>query len=161
VLAVVVLVGLAMTFITATSGLAAEPDTKKAAVAALRRYADMTNKRQWGRIYKMLYPGQQALLSSAQFVSCSKHRPELTISIDKIDDVRYEYQNIPRTNDSVRTVAITVDATARFGSKSLKNTSTENLIYADGKWRFALTEPNLENCNAARVPTGVPTTPPR
>jgi hypothetical protein len=89
--------------IAAQPAASAEPNTKKAAVAAFERYVDMVNRRQWGRLYTHLYPGQKAQISSGAFAAClDELRPNgVTVEIDDVLETYTEKVTIPGTADNV------------------------------------------------------------
>jgi hypothetical protein len=136
--------------IAAQPAASAEPKNKKAAVEAFERYVDMLNKQQWGRIYKRLYPGQQSQISASAFLTCMdvSGRAGITIEIDEILETYAEKAPVPGTADTVKTVAITVKTTARSGSASQQATDTVHQVYADGRWRIALTQSDFDECLA-------------
>src|SRR5689334_20832053 len=101
----------ALTIVVAAQPAAsAEPKNKKAAVEAFERYVDMVNRRQWGRIYTRLYPGQQKQVSAGAFTAClDELRPDgVTAEIDDVVETYTEKVTIPGTADNVKSVAITV-----------------------------------------------------
>ena len=135
--------------VSAMPATAAEPNTKQAAVDAFQRYVEMLNKRQWGRVYRILYPGQKERVSSAEFMAClDKRRPNgVTAELDDISDVYFEKVTVPGTDDNVRSVAITASGTIHRGSASQKFTDTVHQIYADGRWRVAMAQDDLDGCD--------------
>jgi hypothetical protein len=140
----------ASTIYFSVPAVAVEANTKKGAVVAFERYVDALNKRQWGRIYKRLYPGQQSQISSSAFLACMdvSGRAGITIEIDEILETYAEKVTIPGTADTVKTVALTVKTTARSGSASQQATDTVHQVYADGRWRIALTQSDFDQCLA-------------
>lgn len=143
VLAVVILAGVS----GARPAQAADEKSKKAGTAAFLSYVDRLNKRQWGRLYKNLYPGQQAQLALADFTACMDERPSTAkVQVDEVVEAYWEKATIPGTSDTVRTLALTIRATATSGGREQQITDTVHQIYADKRWRFALSADELANC---------------
>ena len=134
---------------TATPAIARDKNTKAAAVDAFERYVDQLNKRQWVRLYARLTPVQKADITASRFSECMDERPDAELTVDEIVETYRERAIIPGTSVEANTVAITVKATARIGSRSQSATDTVHQIYANGRWTFALDAEQFDNCSSS------------
>jgi hypothetical protein len=141
-----VLIAVAATLVTAMPAVAKEAKTDDAAVDAFEHYVDQLNKRQWGRLYALLYPAQRKLVADDAFTACMDERPNVTITDVDVSETYHEKATVPGTNRPVDTVAITLEMTATDGSQTQTQTDTVHMIYAKGRWRFALTGAQLDAC---------------
>ena len=137
-------------FVEGSAAGAAEPNTTKGAVAAVKERLELINDRQWDRLYKSLYPGQQAQISPSAFAACSDETYKgTTAKIDDIVETHTEKVAVPGTTDNVKSVSVSFRGTAETGPTTQQFRTTIHAIYADGRWRFALSQSEFDHCRQA------------
>lgn len=103
------------------------------AEAALRVQLQELADGQFGRMYDLLHPAQQAVLSRDKFVACYVNGPSIgAVSDIKVKDHFSETTSIPGTDQHAESTAIT----ASFKVDGQADTSTFHEVNVNGAWRW-------------------------
>jgi acetaldehyde dehydrogenase (acetylating) len=115
----------------------------KPEVAALKREFAFIGDGQWGRLYDMLHPAQQALVTRDQFITCSAKTSQPAISVGSVKEIFDEVVDVPGTPLHVPSRAVTFEA----HSGGAKDVVTQHVVDIDGTWRWILNDPTqVESC---------------
>jgi hypothetical protein len=136
-----------------TSGVAAAPTPKphESAGDAVKRQMGYLSRRQWGREWDELNPGQQAIVPREKYVDCaSATNANLTgLSIDVIEtyDDPMDIIGVPEKTSTAVTIKMTTDAI-----KNAETTTVHEVLVA-GEWRWILSNDAMSEFQAGNCPS--------
>lgn len=114
-----------------------KPDPGDPGEAAEERFRSYS-RGQWQRVYALIHPAQQEILSEDEFVACMDARPPVP-AIDEFEVLETfdETVTVPGTEERAESTAVTFRADA--DGETVEDTM--HLIDVDGEWRFYLSTP--------------------
>lgn len=123
-----------------------DDDSTDDAGAAVVEQFDMAIRGQWGRVWDLLHPEHQAIVSRDFYAQClrSETFPDYDISAD---EVFTETIAVPELGD-VETTAVTLRFENEDGSEFL----TRHVIDVDGEWRWILNEEAISAVESGECP---------
>jgi hypothetical protein len=123
------------------------------AVAAMKTFVMQTNNRQWGPQWDALVSEQRPFVTRDRYISCKgKADTGVGVSYDKTITTFDETVNIPGTDVSKPSVAVTAQITISQGSAKQTQNLTAHWFDEAGAWRWSLDDESITAYKAGHCP---------